>query len=115
LAFLGAQLVRENELQRLETRAQSAARAVDFRIGLGIELNDQMFEPFADAGDGEVPASVVVHAPDGTVYQAGSHVEGRSQSVEATSDQGATVVLYVSWWEVFWLSARVIALVVIAA
>ena len=115
LAFLGAQLVRENELQRLQTRAESAARAVDFRIGLGIDPNDQMFEPFADGREGEVPASIVVHAPDGTVYQAGGKVEGRSQAVEATSDQGATVVLYVSWWEVFWLSARVITLVVIAA
>ena len=115
LAFLGAQLVRENEVQRIETRAQSAARAVDFRIGLGIELNDQMFEPFATGSEGDLPASVVVHAPDGTVYQAGERVDGRTESVRALSDQGAVVVLYVSWWEVFWLGARVIALVVVAA
>ena len=64
---------------------------------------------------GEVPASVIVRTPDGEIYQAGERIQGRSLSVEVDSDTGAVVTLYVSWWDVFWLSARVIALVVVAA
>ncbi|GEL95199.1 ATP-binding protein [Cellulomonas composti] len=114
LAFLGAQLVRTNEVQRLETRADSAARAVDFRTEQGVELSDRMFEPYADE-EGELPASVVVRTPDGQIYQAGERVSGRSLSVRAISDTGALVLVYVSWWSVFWMSARVILLVVVAA
>lgn len=114
LAFLGAQLVRENEMQRLQARAESAANAVDSRLELGVPLTDRLLEPYA-GGDDDIPASVIVRAPDGTIYHAGERIDGRSQSVRATSDAGATVLLYVSWWDVFWLSARVIVLVVGAA
>lgn len=114
LAFLGAQLVRENEMQALSARAESAARAVDFRVEQEVPLTDRMLENYT--GDvGEIPASVIVRSPDGEIYQAGDRIQGRSLSVEEAADSGATVTLYVSWWDVFWLSARVIALVVVAA
>ena len=114
LAFLGAQLVRENEMQALSARAASAARAVDFRVEQEIPFSDRMLENYT--GDvGEVSASVVVRTPDGELYQAGDRIQGRTLSVQTDSDTGATVTLYVSWWDVFWLSARVIALVVVAA
>lgn len=114
LAFLGAQLVRENAVQSLEARAQSVATAVDFRVEQDIALTDRMLET-ATGDDGEISASVVVQMPDGDVYQAGERVQGRSLSVQVDSDTGATVLLYVSWWDVFWLGAQVIALVVVAA
>jgi signal transduction histidine kinase len=114
LAFLGAQLVRENEMQALQARAETVARAVDFRVEQDIALTDRMLEnATGDAGD--IQASVIVRAPDGELYQAGDRIHGRSLSVQVTSDTGATVLLYVSWWDVFWLSARVILLVVVAA
>ncbi|WP_426592791.1 ATP-binding protein [Cellulomonas sp. McL0617] len=114
LAFLGAQLVRENEMQALKARADSVARSVDFRMQQNIDLTDRMLEN-ATGGPGDIPASVTVQAPDGEIYQAGNHVQGRTLSVQVTSSAGAVVNLYVSWWDVFWLSARVIALVVAAA
>lgn len=114
LAFLGAQLVRENEMQALQARADTVARSVDFRIQQNIVLTDRMLEN-ATGGPGDIPASVTVQAPDGEIYQAGERVQGRSLSVTVTSQTGAEVNLYVSWWDVFWLSARVIALVVAAA
>ncbi len=114
LAFLGAQLVRENEMQALSARAQSAARAVDFRLSQTRPLTDDMFEPYA-AVDATVPGHVLVHAPNGTSYQAGQPVTGRSITFSAVPDAGGLVVIEVSWWDVFWLSARVIALVVAAA
>src|SRR3954468_12706694 len=95
LAFLGAQLVRENEMQALQSRATDAARAVDFRVEQDIALTDRMFENAA-GGPGDIPASVVVQAPDGKVYQAGDRIDGRALSVKVESDTGATVLLYVS-------------------
>jgi signal transduction histidine kinase len=116
LAFLGAQLVRENEMQSLQTRADSVARTVDFRVQNDVALTDRMFEPYTgQTAAEEIDASVVVRLPTGETYQAGERVRGRSLSVQGQSDVGATVLLYVSWWDVFWLSARVIALVVAAA
>lgn len=115
LAFLGAQLVRENAVQQLQSRVDSAARAVDFRVDQDIKLSDRMLEPYVGGQDGDLPGSIVVQTPDGQVFHAGEHVDGRTLSVSSTSDTGATVKLYVSWWAVFWLSARVILLVVVAA
>ncbi|MCC2335714.1 sensor histidine kinase [Cellulomonas wangsupingiae] len=114
LAFLGAQLVRENELRGLEIRAQSVARTVDFRVDQEIALSDRMLEPYT-GGEGEMTATVVVRTPDGQTYRAGPTVDQRRLTVQATSDTGATILLYVSWWDVFWMSTQVIALVVVAA
>ncbi|QGQ18867.1 HAMP domain-containing protein [Cellulomonas sp. JZ18] len=114
LAFLGAQLVRENEVRGLEVRAESVARTVDFRLEQEIGLSDRMLEPYT-GGDGEIAASVEVRTADGETYRAGPAVEDRTIAVRLTSDTLATVVLQVSWWDVFWLSARVIGLVVVAA
>nr|WP_210728375.1 ATP-binding protein [Cellulomonas septica] len=114
LAFLGAQLVRENELRRLEARLDSAAETVDFRADSGIAYTDRMLEPAAGRVD-EIPANVVVRTTDGEIYEAGTPVEGRALTLETTTDSHAVVVLSVSFWDVFWVSARVIALVVVAA
>ncbi len=114
LAFLGAQLVRSSEMSGLETRATSAARAIDFRLEQHIELTDTMLDPYTGA-KGDIRSLVVVHMPDSSVLTAGPSVSGRVLSVDVTSNDGASVVLYVSWWDVFWRSARVIALVVVAA
>ncbi|WP_136519395.1 MULTISPECIES: ATP-binding protein [Cellulomonas] len=114
LAFLGAQLVRENEVRGLEVRAESVARTVDFRLEQEITLSDRMLEPYT-GGDGEVAASVTVRTADGETYRAGPDVVDRTVAVRVTSDTAAVVVLEVSWWDVFWLSARVIGLVVVAA
>lgn len=114
LAFLGAQLVRENELRGLEIRAQSVARTVDFRVEQEISLSDRMLEPYT-GGDGEIEAAVVVRTPDGETYRAGPTVDQRRVTVQTTSDTAATILLYVSWWDVFWMSTQVIALVVVAA
>ena len=114
LAFLGAQLVRQSEMRGLEARATSAARAVDFRLDHQIGLTDTMLEPYTGASD-DLASAVVVHAPDSSVYRAGPTISGRQLSVEVTSTDGASVVLYVEWWDVFWRSAQVIALVVVAA
>ena len=114
LAFLGAQLVRENELRELEIRAQSVARAVDFRVEQQIALSDRMLEPYT-GGEGELSATVTVRTPEGDTYRAGPTFDGRSVTVPTTTGTGAMVLLYVPAWDLFWKSTQVIALVVVAA
>ncbi len=114
LAFFGAQYARDIEVRDLETRAEQLAGAIDFRASRQIEITTQTLEPYI-GGRNSLPAAVTVIEPDGRRLQAGEPVEGRTLSTVATSGSGATVVLVISWWDVFWLSARVVALVVAAA
>ncbi len=114
LAFLGAQFVRENELDSLRTAAANLARTVDSRVDQGIELTDRMLEPYV-GDEGDIQRAVYVLAADGGRYQAGPAIEGRTLSVQQLSDSGAQVFIYVSWWDVFFLSAQVMGLVVAAA
>jgi signal transduction histidine kinase len=114
LAFLGAQLIRENEMRGLEARAEALGRTVDFRIDQKIPLTERMLEPYI-GGSQSLRASVFVVAPDGSLYQAGPTLTGRTLSAKVTSGNGAQISLYVSWWDVFWMSLRVIGLVVTAA
>jgi hypothetical protein len=75
LAFLGAQLIRENEMRGLEARAEALARTVDFRIDESIPLTERMLEPYV-GGNGSLQANVFVLAPDGGRYQAGPDLTG---------------------------------------
>lgn len=113
LAFFGAQLVRETQMQALQARATSAARAIDFRTELGVALTDRMLEGYT-GGDGELAAEVRAVTATGQQISAGPQLTGRVVSVTATSSEGATVQVTASWWDVFWNSARVIGLVVAA-
>ena len=114
LAFLGAQYARDNELRELDSRATSLAATIDFRDSRDILMSRSMLEPYT-SGVNSLAASVLVIEPDGTRLQAGHSVAGKSLSAQATAGTGAVVILTVSWWEVFWMSARVVALVVVAA
>jgi len=114
LAFLGAQYARDNELQELETRASQLAATIDFRDSRAILMGESMLDPYA-GNPTSLPASVLVVQPDGTRLQAGEPISGKSLSAEATAGTGAVVILTVSWWAVFWISARIVGLVVVAA
>ncbi len=114
LAFLGAQYARDNELRDLQTRAEQLAGAIDFRQSRAIEVTRATLEPYT-GGTRSLAAEVTVLQPDGTTLTAGEPIDGRSLSTLATAESGATVVLVISWWDVFWLSARIVALVVAAA
>lgn len=114
LAFLGAQLVGETQLQAIQKRADELAGTADFRIDEGIPFSQRMLQRHV-GGDGELSAFVLATAPDGTRYQAGEFIEGRTLSKHTLSDTGVQVSVYVSWWDVFWQTMRVIGLVVAAA
>ena len=114
LAFLGAQYARGTEIQALDTRASQLASTIDFRDSRAILMTDTMLKPFT-GGPSELPASVLVVQPNGERLQGGLPIAGKSLSAEATAGTGALVILTISWWDVFWLSARIVLLVVVAA
>lgn len=112
LAFLGAQLVRQTQIREIETAAQSIARAVDLRVEQEVPFDETMLVPYTDA---RVARHVTVLTPDGRQLARGEPITGRSVDARVVSAQGAVVVVSASWWEMFWLSSRVIGLVVAAA
>ena len=114
LAFLGAQYARDTELRELDSRASNLASTIDFRNQKNLRLTDGMLDGYT-GGVNSLPASVLVVTTSGDRLQSGRPVAGRSLSAEATAGDGTLVILTISWWDVFWLSARVVALVVVAA
>lgn len=114
LAFYGARLVRDAELRDRDDRAAALARQVDSRIATEREITQDLLEVYV-GGDGSLPASVSVVAPDGTVFQAGVPIEGRAYPAVLRTDAGAVVLLSMSYWDVTWKVAQSVALVVSAA
>jgi len=112
LAFLGAYLVRQTQVQEIRTAAASLGREVDQRIEQDVELDEEMLVPFAQ---GQVPRHVTVLTPDGYELSMGHTAGGPRITAEEMSLQDVLVGISVSWWEVSWLSARVLGLVVAAA
>src|SRR5665647_3446728 len=103
LAFYGARLVRDTELSPL------SGRPVEARLTLDRPLTEDMLDPYIGGEDGAPSVSVSVVGPDGSRIRAGEPVEGRAYSEVARTDSGAVVLLSVSYWEVFWRTARAVA------
>lgn len=114
LGFFGAQLVEQNQQEALNTRAQSIARAVDFRIEEQIGLTDRVLEPYI-GGEESSPALIEVDTADGLYLSSGAPAAGRSVDITYVSSAQTTVHLQVSWWDLFWDRAQVIGLVVAAS
>ncbi|MCL3862742.1 ATP-binding protein [Actinotalea sp. K2] len=111
LAFFAAQLVREGEYRDLQARAAALSRSVESRLALDRELTEDMLTPYV-GGTRDLPAYVSVVGPDGTRIRAGEPIEGRAYPAVVHTDTGAVVILSMSWWDVFWRTARAVALVV---
>ena len=114
LAFYGARLVRDAELRNLYDRAAALARQVETRISTDRPVDEDLLEIYVGGSNGSLPASVSVVTQDGTV-RAGEPIEGRAYPAIVSTDSGAVVLLSMSYWDVFWRTARVVALVVAAA
>ncbi len=114
LGILGAELVRQNDIRSLETRAGLAANAVDFRLQLATPLIDRAVEGYVGS-NGQPTATIVVRTPDDQVLRVGPNLTGRLVAVEKTGASGAQVTLYVSWWDLLWRSVRIVLAVVAAA
>ncbi|MFC8731702.1 ATP-binding protein [Luteimicrobium sp. NPDC057192] len=115
LAFFGAQYVHDNDLDDLERRTQTLARAVDRAISNGDEaLASAASVAVATGGNSQVPARVIIFY-DGRRLVAGDQIQGRVEQRAVRSSEGALVTLEVSYWELYWQSMRIVLFVIAAA
>lgn len=116
LAFYGARLVRDTELRNRDDRAAALARQVDVRIANGRPITEDLLEAYVGGDDGSLPASVTVLTKDGTRVRAGEPIGGRAYpTVVRAPESDAVIIFTLSWWDVFWRSARAVALVIAAS
>lgn len=114
LAFIGAQIVRQNEVRELEQRAAGLGRQIDTRIERDITITEGLLELYV-GGERSLTASVFVITPDNHQISAGPAVTGQAIQSSVRTEQGATVLLFVSRWDMLWVSAQVVLLVIAAA
>ncbi|KGM13255.1 ATP-binding protein [Cellulomonas bogoriensis] len=112
LAFFSAQLVRDAELRNRDDRAAGLARQVESRYAGERPITEELLELYVGGSDGNLPASVSVVTGDGTRLRAGEPIEGRAYPQIVRTDSGAVVMVSISYWDVFWRTARAVALVV---
>lgn len=114
LAFIGAQIVRQNEVRELEQRTAGLARQVDTRLERDIEITEGLLELYV-GGERSLEASVFVITPENHQVSAGPTVTGQAIQSSLRTENGATVLLFVSRWDMLWVSAQVVLLVIAAA
>ena len=115
LGIYAARLVHDTELRQLSDRAAALGRQVEGRMVVDRHLTVNMLDPYVGGRDGAPQVWVSVVRPDGTSIRSGDPIEGRVYSEVVRTDSGATVLMSVSYWDVFWRSAQAVALVVVAA
>jgi signal transduction histidine kinase len=115
LAFFGAQFVLQGEADDVQARADRLATRVDRRVDAGEEIPDVTIEEAVQGAGNDIPASVYVQLPDGTLLRAGEEVTGRAIRTATTSESGALIVVEISYWEAYWRAAQIVILVVAAA
>ena len=109
LAIAAAQLVRDDALRDLQSRTTTAARALEVRYSAGEAITMESIESYASSAVG-APAFITVTLPNGDVLQAGEEPSPAYTASEVT-DSGIVVIMYLSWWDVFWEAARAVGLV----
>jgi signal transduction histidine kinase len=114
LAIFGMLMVRDDQVGRLELRAEAIARSVERRLASGEVLDDSMLEGWV-SGDAVLPARITVISPDGQRYQAGPELNGPVTAASAITPSGAAVVVAVASSQVLLQALRVLFLVVIAS
>lgn len=114
LAIFGMLMVRDDQVGRLELRAEAIARSVERRLAGGEALDDAMLEGWVSGG-AALPARITVISPDGERYQAGPELRGPVTAGSAVTPSGAAVVVAVESSQVLLQALRVLFLVVIAS
>lgn len=109
LGIAAAQIIRDGALADLETRATTAAKALDVRYSSGEEITAENVDSFVSRAP-NAPAYIYVQLPDGTVLTGGEEPKP-SYTENHTTESGITVLMYISWWGLFWEAARMVGLV----
>jgi len=111
LAVMAAQLVRDGSVASLDQRATIAARTLEVRYATGEDITAENLEAYVSESPGS-PSYIVLRLPDSTELSAGTEPP-RSFSSSNVTDSGLVVLMYMSWWDVFWASGRAIGLVLL--
>src|SRR5690554_4611919 len=114
LAFLGAQLVKNNELRELQIRAQNISRTIEGRLTRDDEVTVESLEPYV-GGEGRLSAYIQVVTPTGERITAGEEITGQTQEVANLTDSNALVYVEVSHWDLYLRSAQIVVLVIVAS
>jgi signal transduction histidine kinase len=109
LGIAAAELVRSSALRDLDARTATAAKALEVRYAAGESISTDNLASYVSESNG-YPSFIVVRTPDGSEYEAGVEPTP-AYSTSQVTDSGIIVVMYVSWWDVFWQSARAVGLV----
>lgn len=115
LAFFSAQLVRDAELRDRDSRAAALGRQVEARLATDRPITEDLLEFYVGGSNGSLPASVSVVTAEGDRYRAGEPIEGRAYPKVVRTESGAVALLSLSYWDVFWRTARAVLLVVAAS
>lgn len=115
LAFFSAQLVRDGEIRDLDNRAAALGRQIEARLATDRPITDDLLEYYVQWEGGSLPASVSVVTADGERFRAGEPIEGRAYPKVVRTESGAVVLLSLSYWDVFWRTARGVLPVVAAS
>lgn len=114
LAIFGMLMVRDDQVSRLELRAEAIARSVERRLAAGEVPDESLLEPWV-GGEDMLTAHILVIAPDGTRLEAGPELSPPRTAVSAVSTSGAAVVVAVESGQILLQGLRVMFLVVIAS
>lgn len=109
LMILAAQIVRSDALSDLQSRTDTAARALEVRFDGGENIDERVINSYLGASPG-APVFIGVRLPNGTDLEAGER-PASSFSASRVSDSGVVVVMLVDRWDIYWEVIRVIILV----
>lgn len=111
LAVFAAQQVRDDTRRELESRVVTIARALDVRISAGERIQEDNIQTYV-GGRTSREARIAVTLPGGEQFTVGPE-SSRYFSASHITDSGVVVIMYVSWWDVFWDAAGAVAVVVV--
>lgn len=109
LAVLAAQIVKQDALRDLDLRTTTAARALEVRYRAGETITEDVLNSYVSESQ-LAPTYIYVQLPDGTELTAGEEPRPAFSDSHVTDD-GLVVVMYMDWWDVFWLGAQFVGLV----
>lgn len=110
LTVLAGQNVRADTLNDLQSRTDTAARALEVRYERGEEIEERVLLSYLGSAPG-APEYIRVRLPDGTELSVGER-PASAYSASRVTESGIVVIMLADRWEVYWEIVRVVALVV---
>jgi len=107
---LAGQLARGDALSDLQSRTDTAGRALDVRFESGEVIDERVLVSHLGSRSG-APQFIEVHLPDGTTREAGER-PASAYSASHVTDSGLVVFMLADRWDVYWTMIRAVGLIV---